>query len=133
MIVLDTSALSRIFRRRVQIETPQAIAFRDLVIRNQPIGLPGIVLQEVLSGVRSAAQSEVLRRNLAGLRLLLASAEDHRSAADVFNLCQGKGISANSVDCLIAATALGLHARLWTYDDDFDRIARVCALQIFQP
>lgn len=134
MILLDTSTLSVVFRRKIEAGTEgaEARAFRGLVAENAPLSVPGIVVQELLSGVKTPEQTATLRERIEGLPLVLATRDDHYRAADIFNQCQSKGIAAATVDCLIAATALTHKARLWTLDQDFPHIARVCHLNLFK-
>ena len=66
MILLDTSVLSRVFRRRRMgpAERRFKSMVEELVAGKAPLGLPGIVLQEVLSGIRSKRQFADLERRL---------------------------------------------------------------------
>ena len=58
MIVLDTSVLSLVFRRKAKaaVDPPAALALRRMIADDWPLGIPGIVLQELLSGVRTPTQ-----------------------------------------------------------------------------
>jgi predicted nucleic acid-binding protein len=62
MILIDTSVLSLAYRRRIKTspEPPLVQTFRRLVEEDQPIAIPGIVLQELLSGVRTPSEFERL-------------------------------------------------------------------------
>ena len=64
MILLDTSVLSRVFRRRRMGPEEQRLqaVVEELMSGDVPLGLPGIVLQEVLSGVRKEKQFADLER-----------------------------------------------------------------------
>lgn len=95
-----------------------------------PVFLPGICLQEVLSGVRTREQFERLTRVLSPFPVLLASRAHHLAAARIANACRAAGVAATAVDALIAAITLEHRARLLTTDDDFERIARLCGLQL---
>lgn len=134
MILLDTSVLSAIFRRKslAAVENAEAAAFRRMIRENTPVSTPGIAVQEVLSGVRTPEQAARLREELEGLPFVFATRREHYLAADIFNQCQTQGIAAATVDCLIAATAIAHRAKLWTLDQDFPLIGRVCDLEIFQ-
>ena len=58
MILIDTSVLSRTLRRRRP--GPEEVRLRatvdDLMASDVPLGLPGVVLQELLSGIKSEKQ-----------------------------------------------------------------------------
>ena len=133
MILLDTSVLSAVLRRRQSGAREKALAERlqGLLNSGERVGLPGIVLQELLSGVRDSAQFEQLKGVLLrGYRLVIASPGDHLMAAEIVNKCRRKGIAVSSVDALIAALALNARARLFAIDEDFDRISGVVPLRL---
>ena len=80
MIVLDTSVLSAAFRRRRQsgAEARAVEALRRLLSADAPLAVPGIVLQELLAGVRTEEQFVRLRTLLEPFPLILA---ERRTAA----------------------------------------------------
>ena len=135
MILFDTSVLSRVLRRRrpgPEERRLQAV-FEDLMESDAPLGLPGIVLQEVLSGIRSHRQFTDLSAKLLGaFAIVPAGVREHVEAARVKNICLGKGLSVSGVDCLIAACAIaGIH-ELFTVDNDFKAIAVHAPLRLFK-
>lgn len=132
MIVVDTSVWSLAFRRHGwRGPPPRAVSVLRTMIRDdQPVIIPGIVFQELLSGVRDFSQETRLRELLEGFPLLLASREHHEEAARISTLCRTSGIAAATVDCLIAAQCITTNSALLTTDDDFKRISRHCALRL---
>lgn len=133
MIVLDTSVLSLVYRRRSRPATsPAVLRFVELVKRDAPLAIPGVVLQELLSGVRTEAQLRRLDDLLGGFPLLLANRQTHVRAAEIRNLCRARGVAVATVDCLIASHALQADAELMTLDADFARIARHTRLRLFE-
>ena len=123
MIVVDTSALSFVFRRRgTMTPSPVVERFSALVRDNVDVAIPGIVLQELLSGVRNAEQGDALLHALGGFRILLSTREDHLQAAQVFNDCLRRGKTVASIDALIAAQTIAREAILFTTDKDFARV-----------
>lgn len=125
MIVLDTSILSLAFRRRHRDEDdlPSVIALRKWIADDVPFSVPGIVLQELLSGVRKEEQFKKLREAMAGFPLLSANETHHVRAARISNACRLHGVSCSMIDALIAAQTIESGGRLFTTDDDFQRIA----------
>lgn len=126
MILLDTSVVSAVLRRRSRGEAEEAVAKRvaALLQGDQQVGLPGIVLQEVLSGIAERAQHEKLLAGLrAGFPVILATEGDHLLAADVVSLAARRGITLSTPDALIAAQSINRHARLFTSDADFAALA----------
>ncbi len=98
-----------------------------------PLGLPGIVLQEVLSGIRSHRQcSDLSGKLLAAFTVLPEGIPEHLEAARVKKVCQGKGLNVSGVDCLIAACAITGSHELFAADEDFAAIAEHTPLKLFR-
>lgn len=133
MILLDTSVLSAVLRRRRPGDAEPRLAERlsALLDGEETVGIPGIVLQEILTGVKEAAQFQALRRAVVrGFPVVAAKAADHILAADIANKCRNKGIAVSAGDALIAAVAIQARARLFTSDADFALIAKHTALRL---
>ena len=134
MILFDTSVLSRVLRRRHPgpAERRLRAVFDELMASDDPLGLPGIVLQEVLSGVRSERQfAELSGRVLAAFSILPEGVSEHVEAARVRNVCLAKGLNVSGVDCLIAACAITGGHELFTVDEDFEAIAKHAPLKLY--
>ena len=131
MIVLDSSVLSMVFRRHPSPEPhPATRLFRSLVERDNAMAIPGVVLQEVLSGVKTTEGFRRLEAALSGFPLLIADRATHLRAARVHNACRAAGISAASLDCLVAAHALATDAELFTLDRDFTHMSKAVPLRL---
>jgi predicted nucleic acid-binding protein len=136
LILLDTSVLSLAFRRRRRppIAVPDTAAeIERLIEQDLALAIPGVVFQELLSGVREAAEFRRLRRVLEGFPTITATIADHLAAAEIANSCRAGGIAASTIDCLIAAQAVGTDSLLFTLDQDFARIASCCGLELWSP
>lgn len=133
MILLDTSVLSRVFRRQRPGPAERELhsAFERLMSSDRSVGLPGIVLQEVLSGLKSEKQlAELQGKLLAAFAIVPATVDDHLQAARLKTRCIARGVNVSTADCLIAASAItGGHA-LFSIDDDFEAIRRHSELQL---
>lgn len=135
MILFDTSVLSRVFRRKQPGPEERRLraVFDDLMASDDPLGLPGIVLQEVLSGVRSHRQfSELSGKLLTAFAVLPAGVSEHVEAARVKNACLAKGLNVSGVDCLIAAVAIVGDHELFAVDEDFVAIAKHAPLKLYR-
>jgi hypothetical protein len=132
LILLDTSVLSLAFRRRTvgASETAEVARLRRLIEEDEPLAIPGIVAQELLSGVRDDRQATRLQGLIEGFPWVLATREHHIRAAQIANRCRRAGITVSTPDCLIAATAVELGAELLTLDTDFTRIAGHAELRL---
>lgn len=134
MILFDTSVLSLVFRRSQPDPKTKTIkqACQDLIDTDIPLGLPGIVLQEILSGIRSESQFETLEQLLLGaFSIIPARVDEHLAAAQLKNQCLASGLNVSGIDCLIAATALTGKHQLFTVDSDFEQIARIAPLKFY--
>ena len=133
MILLDTSVLSRALRRKRPGAAEKAVRSRleQLLESEAAIGVPGIVLQEVLSGVASSKQFESLRDHLqASFAIMPATQADHIEAARVRNACAAAGLNVSTIDCLVAACAINGEHELFAIDDDYVAIARHTTLRL---
>ena len=132
MILLDTSVLSLVFRRPSNgADSTVRRAYRRLIAEGAPVGVPGIVSQELLSGVRSPKQFDELLYVLVGFDILLASINHHVEAALIVNRCRKRGVACSAPDALIAALTMAANAELFTTDTDFHRIGRFESLKFF--
>ena len=130
MIVLDTSVLSLAFRRRTELSTPPVLRLRRLIEQDAPLAIPGIVVQELLSGVRSDGEFTRLAGLLAPFSTLLAGTREHQDAARISNACRRRGISPSVADCLVAAQTITAEGTLLTTDGDFAVLSRHCSLRL---
>lgn len=112
--------------------TPGVVKLLQKLTREkQQVAMPGVVLQELLSGVKDPAQGKRIKELMEGYPLILATKEQHVEAANISNGCRKAGVSASTVDCLIAAQCILLNGVLLTLDDDFKRISGCCGLRIY--
>lgn len=130
MKVVDTSVWSRVWRRPATPRpNPAAELVASWVRDNVAVGVPGLVLQELLSGVRNSIQAARLADELSAYPLLLATRDTHLAAARIVNHCRAAGVQVTAADALIAATSEGVGGELVTCDRDFEHLARVYPLR----
>lgn len=111
---------------------PAGHELRRMIANGESFAVTGIVVSEVLQGLtRNVPAVE----NLLSLWTLLEPRGFHtyREAAAIFRLARSKGLTVTTVDALIAAIAVDYRAKLFTLDQDFSRIARLAALQLYTP
>lgn len=133
MILLDTSVVSAVLRRRRKGAAEEDLTTRvaTLLRGDEHVGIPGIVLQELLSGIAERKQHDrVLSAVHDSFPVVLATEGDHRKAADVTNACAGLGLALSTPDALIAAQALNRRATLFTTDADFQRLQEIAGLKL---
>ena len=133
MILLDTSVLAAVFGRRPKgaPEPRAAEVVREMLREDAPLGIPGVVLQEVLSGVRAEAHVGRLRELLEGFPILTAEPRHHVEAARIARICRHRGLRPSAGHCLISALAADREALLFTLDEGFVRMAPHCGVRLF--
>ncbi len=81
--------------------------------------LLGVIRQELLSGIKTAAQFVALRDAMAAFDDLALAREDYELAAEFFNTCRSKGVQGSNTDFLICAVASRRALPILTTDKDF--------------
>ena len=111
---------------------PRVVQLLEKLTRDkQRLVVPGIVIQELLSGIKEPSQAEKIMGIMEGYPILLATQDHHIEAANISNFCRKAGVSATTVDCLIAAQCIMENGILLTLDDDFSLMARHCTLRLY--
>ncbi len=131
MIVLDASILSLAYGRRTDEEPPPVLALREMIRDNVTLAIPGIALQELLTGVVSESQSEQLKTHLSAFEILLATERHHADAARLAQRCRAKHVACSAVDALIAAHTLAIGGELFTVAANMEAVARAAGVRQF--
>jgi predicted nucleic acid-binding protein len=126
LILVDTSVWVDFFSSSPGIGGDE---LRRMIDEVEPFALAGIVVTEILQG---------LRRDVHRIEHFLSLWDmleprgfaTYREASAISRLARSKGISLTTVDTLIAAIALENHATLFSLDKDFSRIARLTPLRL---
>ncbi len=134
MIVFDTSFLSAVLRRsdRAAPDVRRIAVFRASLSGEREVFVPGVVFQELLTGVRTESEFDRLHRHLTALPIVPATREDHLFAAQIANRCRAAGLAGPPIDALIAAQTVLRDGELMTLDADFTRIAPHCGLKLYK-
>jgi len=129
MILVDTSVWVDYFNGHTTAETDR-LAFA--IAENQPLVLPGIVLTEILLGLKTEAEAERISRLLEAFQAPPEySRLDYQKAAHIYRVCRAQGFTIRStIDCLIAQLCLQHGYTLLTKDKDFQAIARCFPLKL---
>ena len=133
MIFLDTSVVSAVLRRRRKGEAEDALVRKvdALLQSDEGVALPGVVLQELLSGIPERSQyDKVFNGARESFSVVLATEGDHLKAADIATTASAKGVAVSTPDALIAAQAINRRAALLTTDADFGRLAKLAGLRL---
>ncbi len=130
-VIIDTSVWSEFFRRKKAVKS-ESVEVLKMLIRDGRAVMPGIVKQELLSGIREEDRFEKLRRLLSGFKCLLATEEDHIHAASLFNSCKKAGVQGSFGDFLICAQAQRNAMSILTSDNDFVEFSKIIAVNIWK-
>ena len=121
MVVVDTTVWVDFFAGR---STPQVRRMKSLVEEGEDVALCGVILAEILQGIRANAECARLESILRNFLFLEMSRETFISAAHIYRSLRAKGVTIrSSVDCMIAACCIENGARLLHNDRDYDAIA----------
>jgi len=129
-IIVDTSVWSCALRRRKPADDPQSEKLAIALKQAQPIALLGVILQEILQGIRDPKDFDKVKAHLVVLPLIALEREDFIAAAKLRNTCAAQGILASTMDFQIATACLRHDCALLTNDKDFQHIAQCCPLQL---
>ena len=134
--LVDTSVWSLALRRRARdlnaAEQSSVDELADLT-REGRARIIGLIRQELLSGIKTAAQYEKLRVALRAFPDEPVDTSDYEAAAKLSNNCRSKGIAAPVADALICHIALARQWSIFTTDSDFKTYAKVLPITLHAP
>ncbi len=129
-LLIDTSVWSEALRRKEKPLNSSEPLVRRIIENNDEIIIIGIILQEILSGIANENLFLEIKNILNDFSYIEIKKEDYIYAAELRNKCRRKGITAGSVDFLIASVAIKNNLILVTYDYDFKNISKYTELKI---
>jgi predicted nucleic acid-binding protein len=130
VIVVDTSVWIDVLNDN---DTPQASRCVELIESGEPVALTDAVLTEVLQGLRTEREAQLVERHLRAFPILrLGGTEDFVLAAELYRTARRSGITIRkTLDCLIAAPCVRTGAPILHADSDFDLLASCTPLRIY--
>ncbi|MBS0366270.1 MAG: PIN domain nuclease [Proteobacteria bacterium] len=131
MILVDSSVWIDHFRGDRTLQTDYlalCLAEANVVV------LSGLVVTEILQGMRDDAQAEPVKAHLARLEMAPElGRSDYEAAATIYRTCRVRGFTPRStIDCLIAQQCLREGYTLLACDRDFSVIARFFPLRLVE-
>jgi len=131
-IIIDTCVWALALRRNEPQSNEHVEELKELIkeVRAQLIGP---VRQELLSGIKSKKQFNLLRRHLEAYDDLELEREDYELAAEYFNTARKKGIQGSNTDFLISAISTRRSMSILTTDKDFYNFKAVLPIKIHSP
>ena len=111
-------------------DTPQVKYLEQAVLDGADIALCGIILTEILQGIRDDRQHRQVRQHLKPLLMLPIEEEAFVLAAELFRELRKQGLTIRKTnDCIIAATAIAHGIPLLHNDRDFETLAQHTTLE----
>lgn len=130
-VLVDTSIWSLALRR----DAPDGDVVETLtrcIDRGDLLFTTGLIVQELLQGLRGPKQRERLLERFASFPLIVPDLSDHTEAAAIQRGCRQRGLQIQTIDALLAQLAIGHDLDLFTNDRDFDMIARHFPLRVLR-
>lgn len=131
MAIVDTTVWVDFFGGVVNAHT----TWLRSALGNRPIGLVGLVLCEVLQGVRDDATFTRVNKTLTTLSIFSADAETVAVAsAQNYRALRRRGLTVRkTVDCIIATFCIHNGHMLLHHDRDFDAFEKHLGLRVVHP
>ncbi len=128
-VIIDTCVWSLALRRNEPQENRYVAELKELIkeVRAQLIGP---VRQELLNGVKSKKQFNLLRNHLRAFEQLNIQPEDYERAAEYFNRARKKGIQGSNTDFLLCAISTRHKMPILTTDQDFINFQTVLPVKL---
>ena len=131
MSLVDASVWIEFFGGRA---TPEAGELERLLDDGEVIYTCGVILTEVLQGIRDDADYRAIRARFDDLIFLPMRRRTFLAAADMYRSLRRRGATVRKpIDCMIAAVAIENDLPLLHRDRDFDPIEKHCGLKVVKP
>ena len=127
MVLVDTSVWIDFFPAR---SGRHVEALEQLIVNKEDVCLCGVILTEILQGIRNDAEFKRTRELLENLIVLPMRHSVFLRSADIYRSLRKQGITIRKpVDCMIASTAIEYNLPLLHNDRDFNPIEQHCRLK----
>ena len=128
MTLVDTSVWIDIFSGH---NTAHVAMLESLIEMKEDICLCGVILTEVLQGIRNDKEYKETESILSDLIFFPMTYETFLLAANMYRTLRVKGVTVrNSVDCMIGAVCIENNVHLLHNDRDFDLITQHFDLRV---
>ena len=131
-VIVDTCVWSLALRRR-RVSDDRHVGELAKLVEESRVQLLGPIRQELLSGVRSTEQFEVLRERLRAFSDLESDETDFERAAEYLTTCRAGGIQGSNTDFLICALSHRHEMPIYTIDGGFSRYSVVLPMTLYRP
>ncbi len=134
-ILVDTCIWSYALRNTKRPDPLSAPHVAELVelIKETRICIIGPVRQEILSGIKTGDQFNLLRDKLREFPDTEIITGDYETAAQFFNRARSKGVQGSNTDFLLCAISCRLDYPVYTTDGDFKLFSKFIPLKLYSP
>ena len=128
MVLIDTSVWIDFFADR---DLPHVATLQDLIEKEEDLSICGIILAEVLQGIRSDSDFAKTKAFLDDLIFLPMRHNTYVQSAELYRSLRKRGITIRKpVDCMIASVAIENDFSLLHNDRDFEFISKNSNLRL---
>jgi hypothetical protein len=131
-LFVDTSVWSLALRRDAPASSSEVRTLMRAVETGETILTTGLVLQELLQGFSGPKARDKILDRFSAVPLLVPDRDDHVRAAELRNRCRRGGIQIGTIDALLAELCVRHELTMLTSDNDFEHIAKHCALKVWK-
>ena len=117
-ILVDTCIWSLALRKNTPRDNKYVQELKEL-IQEVRVQMIGPIRQELLSGIKSEKQFDLLRDHLAAFTDLEIETDDYELAAEYYNIARKNGVQGSNTDFLICAISKRRDTPIFTADKDF--------------
>ena len=129
MVLVDRTVWIEFFSDRNE---PHVVTLQELIENEEDLSLCGVILTEVLQGIRSDTDFIKIKEYLGDLIFLPMRQATFLRSTEIYRSLRKQGITIRKpVDCMIASVAIDYDIHLLHNDRDFDHIAKHSKLRIF--
>lgn len=128
MVIVDTSIWIDFFQ---DSESVYQEKLETLIRDNNKAVISGIILQEVLQGIKDNKIYEITKQKLSILPFINTNKETYLHASLLYRILRSKGITVPPVDATIAAIAIQNRMPLFTKDEHFKTVAKHSELRLY--
>ena len=122
MVLVDTTVWVDFFGDR---PLPHVEALQELIEDDADLCICGVILAEVLQGLRDEADHRKTKDYFEALILMPMRRGTYEKSAQIYRLLRKKGVTIRKpIDCMIASVAIEHNLPLLHNDRDFDNIAK---------
>lgn len=127
IVMVDTTVWIDFFAGR---ESPYVTALESFVQNKDDICICGVILTEVLQGIRKEKDYKDTREKFDCFIFLPMTHATFIKAANIYRSLRRKGVTIRKpIDCMIASVAIENDIQLLHNDRDFDPIEKHCSLK----